>query len=65
VQRRDAGHLDLEPDVAAVDHHGLAAAGPDLHGAAQPDDGPVGGALSVTIDLRDLGLQALRVGNLR
>jgi len=43
------GHLLLEPDPAAVDHHRHAAAGQDLPGAAQPEDAPVGGALSMNV----------------
>ena len=34
VQRRDAGGVDLEPDLAAVDHPHHAAGGETRHGAA-------------------------------
>jgi hypothetical protein len=64
------GDFSITPqqDPGALGHHGLAAAGPDLHRAAQPQDAAVGGALSMTTqDIYSwvqMGLQVLIGGGI-
>ena len=50
VRRRHPRRLDLEPHPGAPGEHRDAAARADLHGTVEPQDAPVEGALSLTLD---------------